>query len=180
MLVDAVEAMDRGNSAVKQTASWIGREMAVAAEQVTARTWMPLADVHRRTSDVLGVVAGAGAAMRVLDPTPAEYARRARRMVDAAAKVILDPGYSDKAERLGYATRRAERKDRAFSAQEEGARLAGTAPSPRLGPSSSRTGCESSLLGTVTSGRRRTRASGSAFRVPAKSPSTNQTSGLQS
>jgi hypothetical protein len=125
MLVDAVEAMDRGNQAVQQTASWIGREMAVAAEKVTARTWMPLADVHRRISDVLDVVAGAGAVLRALGPALPEYARRALHMVDAAAKLILDPGYSDKAERLVFATRRAERKGRAFSAQEEGARLAG-------------------------------------------------------
>jgi hypothetical protein len=36
-------------------------------------------------------------------------------MVDAAAEEILDPGYSDKPERLGYGSRRAERKARSFS-----------------------------------------------------------------
>lgn len=90
VLVESVEATDRSKQAVQQTAAQIGREMSVAAERAAARTRMPLADVQRRISDVLDGVAGAGAALRALDPTLAEYARRARHMVDDLSEAIAN------------------------------------------------------------------------------------------
>jgi hypothetical protein len=47
---------------------------------------------------------------------------------------MLDPGYADKVERLVYAARGAERKGRAFSMREEGARLAGVRAFSRTWP----------------------------------------------
>jgi hypothetical protein len=90
VLVDAVDATERSRQAVQQTAAQIGREMSVAAERTAARLRMPLRDVYGRINDVIDGVPGAAATLQSMDPTLAEYSRRARNMVDDLSEAIAN------------------------------------------------------------------------------------------